>query len=81
MTNLRSSPYGDSGRRPGRLPGTGTYPTRDSLLASLLPAYRTAKAEYAPAIPPMKSVLGEIGLSYSRLRALRTQFGISWPPE
>lgn len=83
VVNLRSSAYGGGRRRHtrGRLPGTGTYPTRDSLMDILLPAYRSARKLYEPAIPPMKAVLDEVGLSYSRLRALRSQFDIAWPPE
>lgn len=71
---------GDQPPRRGRLPGTGTYPTRESFLARLLPAYRRAKGD-DDVVVPMKDVKSAMGLSVSRIRGLRRQWGIKWPPE
>jgi len=76
----------------GRKPGTGSYPTRESLLAVLQPIYEHVKKNNNDGIPTMQQVvdcndyrdehnnLVVLGISRQRLRTLRYRYGIAWPP-
>jgi hypothetical protein len=77
-----NNPPPNDRRGPGRRPGWGMYPTRESLMKDLVPAYFKAQDEADGEQPPMKRVVLKFPKQISRdhLKTLRYKFGIPWPP-